>query len=80
MAQEWARHSAQMAARVEAEFIRDLVARRDTLANQLKWLYRPDPRVHGRNPEGPEELRALARKVLRDPAAADALLAHIIPN
>jgi len=73
-----ARHAAQMAAREDAEFIGGLVSRRDTLANQLKWLYRPDPRIYGRNPEGPEELRALARKVLRDPAAVDALLAHVI--
>jgi RNA polymerase sigma factor (sigma-70 family) len=77
-AQEMARHAAQMAAREDAEFIRALVSRRDTLANQLKWLYRPDPRVHGRNPEGPGELRALARNVLRDRAVVDALLAHVM--
>jgi RNA polymerase sigma factor (sigma-70 family) len=77
VAQEWARHAAQMAAREDAEFIRELVGRRDTLANQLRWLYRPDPRIYGRNPEGPDELRALARKVLRNPAAVDALLARV---
>jgi hypothetical protein len=77
LAQELARHGAQMVARADAEFIRAQVSRRDTLANQLRWLYRPDPRIHGRNPEGPDELRALARKVLRDPAAVDALLAHV---
>jgi len=66
-----------MAARREAEFIGALVQRRDTLANQLRWLYHPDQRVHGRNPEGPEQLRALARKVLNDPKAVDALLARV---
>jgi hypothetical protein len=76
-AREVARHAAQMAAREEAEFTRALVGRRDTLANQLKWLYRPDPNVYGRGPEGPDELRGLARTVLRDRAAVDALLAHV---
>jgi hypothetical protein len=79
-AQDQARHAAQMAAREEAEFVGGLVSRRDTLANQLRWLFRPDPRVHGRNPEGPDELRALARKLLRNPAAVDALLAHVLAN
>jgi hypothetical protein len=77
-AQEQARHAAQMAAREQAEFVAALVARRDTLANQLRWLYRPDPKVYGRTPEGPDELRALARKVLREPAAVDALVAHVL--
>jgi hypothetical protein len=72
-----ARHAAQMAARQEAEFIRELVHRRDTLANQLRWLYHPDPRIHGRNPDGPEELRVLARKALNDPKAVEALLARV---
>jgi hypothetical protein len=76
-AQARARHAAQRAAREEAEFIRALVHRRDTLANQLRWLYHPDPRVHGRNPDGPAELRALARKVLDDPKAVEALLARV---
>jgi RNA polymerase sigma factor (sigma-70 family) len=69
-----ARHAKQVAARREAEFIRDLVQRRDTLATQLRWLYHPHPKIHGRNPEGPEELRALAGKILHDRAAVDALL------
>jgi RNA polymerase sigma factor (sigma-70 family) len=72
-----ARHTAQVVARQEAEFLRALVHRRDTLANQLRWLYRPDPRIHGRNPDGPQELRALARKVLHDPKTVDALLARV---
>ncbi len=72
-----ARHAAQMAARQEAEFTRDLVWRRDTLADQLKGLYRPDPKVFGRGPDGPEELRELARGALKDRAAVDALLAHV---
>ena len=71
------RHAAQWAARQEAEFIRALVDRRDTLAKQLRWLYHPDPRIHGRNPDGPEELRALAGKLLNDPKAAKALLAQV---
>jgi RNA polymerase sigma factor (sigma-70 family) len=74
---ERARHAAQLAARQEAEFVRDLVSRRDTLADQLKWLYRPHPKIHGRGPEGPEELRALAGKVLKAPKAVDTLLAWV---
>ena len=61
-AQARARHAAQMAARQEAEFTRDLVARRDTLVMQFRDLFKPEPNYHGRNPEGPNELRALARK------------------
>jgi uncharacterized protein (TIGR03067 family) len=76
-AQARARHAAQMAARQEAEFIRELVHRRDTLANQLRWLYHPHPKIHGRNPDGPEKLRALAGKMLNDPAAVEALLARV---
>jgi hypothetical protein len=55
-------HAAQIAARQEAEFTRDLVDRRDTLVMQLRDLYKPEPKRHGRNPEGPDELRALAKK------------------
>jgi hypothetical protein len=76
-AQARARHAAQMAARQGAEFIRALVDRRDTLANRLRWLYHPDPRIHGRNPDGPEELRALAGKVMDDPKVVEALLARV---
>jgi hypothetical protein len=72
-----ARHTAQMAARQEAEFIAELVDRRDMLANQLRWMYHPDPRIHGRNPDGPEELKALAGKMLNDSAAVKALLARV---
>ena len=77
-AQARARHAAQMAARQEAEFIRELVFRRDTLANQLRWLYHPEPKIHGRTPDGPEKLRALAGKMLNDPKAVEALLARVI--
>jgi RNA polymerase sigma factor (sigma-70 family) len=69
-----AQHAAQLEAREQAEFVRALVQRRDTLANQLRWLYRPDPKVHGRNANGPNELRALATRKLNDPAAVSALL------
>jgi RNA polymerase sigma factor (sigma-70 family) len=76
-AQARARHAAQMAARQEAEFIRELVHRRDTLANQLRWLYHPDPKIHGRTSDGPEKLRALAGNVLKDPKALEALLERV---
>jgi hypothetical protein len=72
-----ARHAAQMAARRQAEFIRALVERRNILADQLRWLYRPHPKVYGRGPDGPEKLRALAARMLQDPAAVKALLAHV---
>jgi len=55
-------HAAQMDARQEAEFTRDLVARRDTLVLQLRDLYKPEPKRYGRNAEGPDELRALAKE------------------
>jgi RNA polymerase sigma factor (sigma-70 family) len=76
-AQARARHAAQMAAREEAEFIRELVDRRDTLANQLRWLYHPDPKIHGRTSGGPAKLRALAGRVLKDPKAVEALLERV---
>jgi RNA polymerase sigma factor (sigma-70 family) len=76
-AQTRARHATQVEARRHAEFIAALVHRRDTLANQLRWLYHPNPVIHGRNPEGPTELRALAGKALNDPKAVDALLARV---
>src|SRR5262249_40720241 len=74
-AQAQARHAAQMAARREAEFTRDLVQRRDTLANQLRWLYRPHPKVYGRGPDGPDKLRTLAGDILKSPKEVDKLLA-----
>ncbi len=52
----------QFAARREAEFIRDLVARRDTFIMQLRDLFQPHPNYHGRTPDGPDILRTLARK------------------
>jgi hypothetical protein len=61
-----ARHAAQMAARQEAEFTRELVARRETLIMQLRDLYKPEPKYHGRNAEGPDELRALAEKKMTE--------------
>jgi hypothetical protein len=65
-AQALARHTAQLAAREEARFIRDQIDRRDTLVRQLRDLYKPDAKRHGRTPDGPEELRALAAKRLTD--------------
>jgi hypothetical protein len=72
-----ARHAAQIEARRDAELVRDLVHRRDTLAIQLRWLYRPNPKVHGRNADGPDELRALATKKLNNPAAVNDLLGRV---
>ena len=63
-AQARARQAAQQVARQEAEFTRDLIARRDTLVLQLRDLYKPEPNYYGRNPEGPDELRALAKRKL----------------
>jgi hypothetical protein len=60
------KHAAQMVARQEAEFTRDLVARRDTLVLQFRDLFKPEPKYHGRNPEGPDELRALAKEKLTE--------------
>jgi hypothetical protein len=62
-----AQYAAQMAARQEAEFTRDLIGRRDTLVMQFRDLYKPEPNYHGRNPEGPDELRALVKKKLTEP-------------
>jgi hypothetical protein len=56
------KHAAQIAARQEAEFTRELVARRDTLVVQFRDLFKPEPNYHGRNLEGPDELRALAKE------------------
>jgi hypothetical protein len=61
-----AQHAAQMAARQEAEFTRDLVERRETLVMQFRDLFKPEPKYHGRNPEGPDELRALAKERLTE--------------
>ena len=61
------RNAAQMAARRDAEFTRELVERRDTLIMQLRDLFKPDPKHHGRNAEGPDELRALAKDKLTEP-------------
>jgi hypothetical protein len=65
-AQALARHTAQLAAHKKAQFIRDQIDRRDTLVLQLRDLYKPDAKRHGRTPDGPEELRALAAKKLTD--------------
>jgi hypothetical protein len=66
LARARARHAAQMAARQEAEFTRDLVARRDTLVMQLRDLFKPEPKRHGRNAEGPDELRTLAKEKMNE--------------
>ncbi len=61
-----ARHASQMAARQEAEFSRDLVGRRDILVMQFRDLFKPEPKYYGRNPEGLDELRALAKRKLTE--------------
>jgi hypothetical protein len=71
-----ARQAAQVAARREAEFTAALIARRDTLVLQLRDLFKPEPKYHGRNPEGPDELRALAKKKLTG-RQVDALLEKV---
>jgi hypothetical protein len=65
-AQVRARQVAQLAARAEAVFIREQIDRRNTLILQLRDLYKPDAKRHGRTPNGPDELRALAGKVLTE--------------
>jgi RNA polymerase sigma factor (sigma-70 family) len=61
-----ARHAAQMAACEEAEFIREQIGHRETLVLQLRELYKPNPILHGRSKDGPEELQALAAKSMTD--------------
>ena len=75
-----ARHAAQMAAHDEAKYIGEVVARRDTLALQLRDLYEPNPKRHGRNSEGAAELRTLAEKKLPEKADVDALLRRVLPK
>ena len=65
-AQARARHAAQLAARVEAEFVRSQIDLRDMLVQQLRDLYKPDANRHGHSPDGPEKLRVLAEKSLSD--------------
>jgi hypothetical protein len=65
-AQAVARHAAHLAARAEAQFVRDQVDRRDTLVLQLRDLYKPDAKRHGHTPDGPDDLRARASKSLTD--------------
>jgi RNA polymerase sigma factor (sigma-70 family) len=64
-----ARHAAQMKARREAEFVRDMVQRRDTYTAQLNYLY-------GREPKADAELRELIGE-LKDPKAAADLLERV---
>ncbi len=71
-----AQHAAATAAREEAVFIGAQIERRDTLVQQLRDLYKPHPKVHGRNPEGPDELRVLAIRSLTE-KQTDALMKKI---
>lgn len=71
-----AQHAAEIVARKEADFIVEQIGRRNTLVQQLRDLYQPHPKYHGRNPEGPDELRALALRSLTE-KQTDALLKKI---
>jgi RNA polymerase sigma factor (sigma-70 family) len=64
------RHEAQVKARREAEFTREMVSRRDILVRQVVELYRRAPADH-------EGLRQLATSILSDQAAVDDLLARV---
>ena len=71
-----AQHAAEIVARDEADYIGEQIGRRNTLVRQLRDLYQPHPKYHGRNPEGPDELRALALRSLTE-KQTDALLKKI---
>jgi RNA polymerase sigma factor (sigma-70 family) len=75
--EETARYEAYLLARREAEWVRAQVERRETLLGQLRWLFKPQPNVHGRTPEGLVELRQLARGYLKDPALVSALMLRV---
>jgi hypothetical protein len=73
-----AREFAMLEAYKQAVFIEDLVHRRETFLLQFRWLYRPQLKVHGRNAQSLDELRALASNKLKDAAAVEALLASVV--
>jgi hypothetical protein len=70
LAKQRERHAAQVRARREAEFVREMVHRRDTYAAQLAYLY-------GREPKAGDELKELITEGLRDPNAAADLLDRV---
>lgn len=72
-AQARALDAAQAAAREEAIFVGDQIDRRETLVVQLRDLYKPDAKRHGRTEDGPKELRETASKLLTDQQASDLL-------
>lgn len=73
-----ARQFAMMEAYKQARFVEDQIFFRDVLFVQFRSLYRPNPKQHGRNDEGPEELRALAKQKLKDAKKVDALMAKVL--
>jgi RNA polymerase sigma factor (sigma-70 family) len=77
-AQARAKHAAQMAARVSAQFVHDQIDRRDVLVRQLRDLYKQDAKRAGRDEKGPDELRALAAKRLADDAAVKTLMDRVL--
>ena len=76
-AQARARHTAQLAAHAEASFVREQIDRRDGLVLQLRDLYKPDAKRHGRTSDGPGELRALAAEKLDD-KQVDVLMKRVV--
>jgi hypothetical protein len=70
-AQARALNAAQVAAREEAVFVGDQIDRRETLVVQLRDLYKPDTKRHGRTEDGPKELCELASKLLTDQQASE---------
>jgi RNA polymerase sigma factor (sigma-70 family) len=68
--EEREKHAAQIAARLHAEFLRDLVQNRDILIRQIVELYR-------RQPAADAELRQQATRILANPKAVDDLMARV---
>jgi hypothetical protein len=73
-----ARAAAMLEAFKQARFVEDQIFFRDVLIVQFRSLYRPNPKQHGRNEEGPDELRALALLKLKDKSKVDALMAKVL--
>jgi hypothetical protein len=73
-----ARAFAMLEAYKQAKFVEDQIFFRDVLILQFRSLYRPSPKQHGRNEEGPEELRAFAKLKLKDATKVDGLMAKVL--
>ena len=75
--QERQERALQIEAHLEAKFIGELISRRETMLTQLRDLYRPSVYQYGRNADGPEELRELAKKKLTNPKVVESLIARV---